>query len=85
MPITAEDFSRASSGPNEIEKLLRANPDKAYSLHEIEEELIGKDMNRRKHLDIFIANLTMLSPLIFDLELVQYRIIGGVVYFRWSE
>ena len=85
MPISAEEFNKAPTGQNEIEKLLRANPDKAYSLHEIEEEIVGKEMNRRKHLDIFIANLTLLAPLIFELELVQCRVIDGVVYFRWNE
>jgi hypothetical protein len=85
MPISADEFSKVSSGPNEIEKLLRANPDKAYSLSELEEAIIGKEMNRKKHLDVFIGNLILLAPVIFELELIQCRIIDGVVYLRWAE
>ena len=85
MPISGSEFSKASTGPNEIEKILRENPDKAYSLSELEEVIIGKEMNRKKHLDIFIGNMILLAPLIFELELIQCRIIDGVVYLRWAE
>ena len=84
MPISADEFSKSSSGTNEIEKLLRSNPDKAYSLHEIEEEIIGKEMNRRKHLDVFIADLTLLTPLLFRDNKIECKVIRGISYFKWK-
>jgi hypothetical protein len=82
MPISADEFSKSSSGTNEIEKLLRSNPDKTYSLHEIEEEIIGKEMNRRKHLDVFIADLTLLT-LQSKYSLIRINLMGNkyIVFF----
>jgi len=85
MPITAEEFERGSTGPNEIERLLKSDPSRARSLHEIEEAIIGPEMNRRTHLDIFIANLTMLTPLLFRDEPIVCRVVGGVPYFKWQD
>ncbi|MGA9030618.1 MAG: hypothetical protein WB404_09350, partial [Methanoregula sp.] len=62
---------------------LRAHPGMAYSLHEIEGALIGPGMNRTKHLDVFIADLTLLAPLLFQEKKIEYRVIEGVPYFRW--
>jgi hypothetical protein len=84
MPLTAEEFNKGTEGINEIEALLRAHPDTAYSLHEIEEALIGPGMNRTKHLDVFIANLTLLAPLLFTEKKIGHRVINGVPYFRWQ-
>jgi len=83
MPIPAETFMNGTTGTNRIETLLRANPGTAYSLHEIEEELIGPGMNRVKHLDIFIADLTLLTPLIGAEKQIESRVIDGIPYFRW--
>ena len=83
MPISIDEFCKGSLGPNEIEKLLKANPDKAYTLHEIEEAIIGKEMNRQKHLDVFIADLTMLAPLLFEVDKIECRVVNGTPYFRW--
>jgi len=85
MPITAEEFERGSIGQSEIEQLLKSDPSKAWTLHEIEEAIIGTEMNRRKHLDIFIANLTMLTPLLFRDEQIVCRVVGGVPYFKWQD
>jgi hypothetical protein len=40
-------------------------------------------MNRTKHLDVFIADLTLLTPLLFKEKIIEYRVIDGVPYFRW--
>jgi hypothetical protein len=82
--ISSEEFENGVSGANEIEKLLRENPGRAWSLHEIEEEIIGREMNRRKHLDVFIADLTILAPLLFDAGKIEYKILEGVPYFKWK-
>ena len=84
MTISSDEFRNGGEGENEIEKLLRANPGKAWSLHEIEEEIIGREMNRRKHLDVFIADLTLLAPLLFDSKKIEYKIIDGTPYFKWK-
>ncbi|HVN74155.1 MAG TPA: hypothetical protein VMT44_06150 [Methanoregula sp.] len=84
MPITAEEFLKGTTGANCIASLLRENPDKAYSLHEIEEEIIGKEMNRMLHLDIFIAELILLAPLLFETGEIECRHVNRIPYFRWS-
>jgi len=83
MPLLPDEFRKGTTGPNGIETLLREHPDMAYSLHEIEEALIGPGMNRTKHLDLFIADLTLLAPLLFTEKQIEYRVIDGVPYFRW--
>ncbi len=83
MPLSSDEFEKGTAGTNGIETLLRAHPGMAYSLHEIEEALIGPGMNRTKHLDVFIADLTLLAPLLFQEKKIEYRIIEGVPYFRW--
>jgi hypothetical protein len=85
MPVTAEEFRKGTEGLNRIGELLRKNPDKAYSLHEIEEEIIGKEMNRKLHLDIFIAELTLLAPLLFETGQIECRLVGDVPYFHWAD
>jgi hypothetical protein len=82
--ISSEEFKKSESGENEIGKLLRENPGKAWSLHEIEEEIIGTEMNRRKHLDVFVADLTLLTPLLFDNNKIESKIIEGIPYFKWK-
>jgi hypothetical protein len=84
MTISSEEFRNSESGENEIEKLLRENPGKAWSLHEIEEEIIGREMNRKKHLDVFIADLTLLTPLLLDNSKIESKIIQGIPYFKWK-
>lgn len=84
MTISADEFKAAPTGVNEIEELLRADPGRAWSLHEIEEEIIGREMNRKKHLDVFIADLTLLAPLLFDSKTIESKIIGGIPYFKWK-
>jgi hypothetical protein len=84
MTISSEEFRNSESGENEIEKLLRENPGKAWSLHEIEEEIIGREMNRKKHLDVFIADLTLLTPLLLDNNKIESKIIQGIPYFKWK-
>ena len=41
-------------------------------------------MNRTKHLDVFIADLTLLAPLLFTEKKIGHRVIAGVPYFRWQ-
>jgi hypothetical protein len=84
MPLTSDEYNKGTEGINEIEALLRAHPDTAYSLHEIEKALIGPGMNRTKHLDVFIADLTLLAPLLFKEKKIGHRVIDGVPYFRWQ-
>ncbi|HUH79183.1 MAG TPA: hypothetical protein VLY83_04730 [Methanoregula sp.] len=84
MPVTTDEFMKSTPGANSIAALLRENPDRAYSLHEIEEEIIGKEMNRRLHLDVFIADLTLIAPLLFDTGEIECRRVEGVPYFHWS-
>ena len=60
--ITSDEFDRGEAGPNHVEAFLRAHPDEAFALHEIEAALIGPDVNRRLHLDRFIADLIVLAP-----------------------
>jgi hypothetical protein len=83
MPLSAAEFEKGEPGTNMIEALLRAHPDMAYSLHEIEEALIGPGMNRVKHLDLFIADLSLLAPLLFEEKKIEHRVINGIPYFRW--
>ena len=80
MPLSADEFGKGTAGPKGIESLLKAHPGMAYSLHEIEEALIGPGMNRTKHLDVFIADLTLLAPLLFTEKKIEYRVIDGVPY-----
>jgi hypothetical protein len=84
MPLSSDEFRKGSAGTNAIEELLRANPYKAYSLHEIEEAIIGTEMNRRKHLDLFIADLTLLTPILFKEGKIESRVIDGIPYFKWK-
>ena len=84
MTISSDEFASAAAGVNEIEQLLKSDPGRAWSLHEIEEEIIGREMNRRKHLDVFIADLTLLAPLLFESKSVEWKIIGGTPYFKWK-
>lgn len=84
MTISSDEFQSAAAGENGIEKLLREHPEKAWSLHEIEEELIGREMNRMKHLDVFIADLTLLAPFLFESKKIESKIIGGIPYFKWK-
>ncbi len=84
MTISSDEFESAVAGENKIEALLRENPGKAWSLHEIEEEIIGREMNRMKHLDVFIADLTLLAPLLFESKRIESKIIGGIPYFKWK-
>ncbi|MGB8308914.1 MAG: hypothetical protein WCE65_03665 [Methanoregula sp.] len=79
MSLSADEFEKGAAGTNEIENLLKQHPGVAYSLHEIEEALIG----RTKHLDVFIANLTLIAPLLFEEKKIEYRVINGIPYFRW--
>jgi hypothetical protein len=83
MPLSADEFKKGTEGINGIEALLKGHPDTAYSLHEIEEVLIGPGMNRTKHLDVFIADLTLLTPLLFKEKKIESRVIDGIPYFRW--
>ena len=83
MTLSADEFNKGTEGGNGIESLLKAHPDTAYSLHEIEEALIGSGMNRTKHLDVFIADLTLLTPLLFKEKKIESRVIDGIPYFRW--
>ncbi|HTY16051.1 MAG TPA: hypothetical protein VMC42_10150 [Methanoregulaceae archaeon] len=82
--ISSDEFESAVAGENEIEQLLRKDPEKAWSLHEIEEEIIGREMNRKKHLDVFIADLTILAPLLFESKKIEFKIIRGIPYFKWK-
>jgi hypothetical protein len=84
MTISRDEFRNGESGVNEIERLLREHPDTAWSLHDIEEAIIGREMNRRKHLDVFIADLALLTPLLFDDKKIEYKIIQGIPYFKWK-
>jgi hypothetical protein len=83
MALSTDEFNKGTEGGNGIESLLKAHPDTAYSLHEIEEALIGPGMNRTKHLDVFIADLTLLTPLLFKEKKIESRVIDGIPYFRW--
>jgi len=84
MIYSAEEFKNQAPGANPIETLLKTHPGTAYCLHEIEEALIGTEMNRKKHLDVFIANLAILDPLLFTEKKIEYRIIDNIPYFRWN-
>ena len=84
MPRSADEFRQAAGGSNAIVEVLRANPQEAYSLSELEEMIIGKEMNRKKHLDIFIADFALVSPLIFEREEIRCKKIDGITYFMWA-
>ncbi len=47
IPITSDEFYRGQAGPNRVETFLRAHPNEAYALHEIETALIGPEADRR--------------------------------------
>ena len=83
MPLSADEFSKGTEGINGIEALLKGHPDTAYSLHEIEEALIESGMNRTKHLDVFIADLKLLTPFLFKEKKIESKVIDGIPYFRW--
>ncbi len=83
MPITSDEFDRGEPGPNQIEVFLRSHPDEAYALHEIEAALIGPEVNRRLHLDRFIADLIVLAPQFCGERRIECRVVDGTPYFRW--
>jgi hypothetical protein len=85
MPLSADEFMKGLQETNRIASLLKSHPETAYSLHEIEEALIGPGMNRTRHLDVFIAELTLLAPLLFTEKKIESRVIDGIPYFRWRE
>ena len=51
--------------------------------NEIEAALIGAEVNRRLHLDRFIAALVLLSPQLADGR-VAARVVDGVPHLRWQ-
>lgn len=83
MPIASDRFEAGTAGTNEIEVFLRARPDQAFTLHEIEAALIGAEVNRRLHLDRFIAALVLLGPQLADGR-VAARVVDGVPHLRWK-
>jgi hypothetical protein len=83
MPITSDEFYRGQAGPNRVETFLRAHPDEAYALHEIETALIGPEADRRLHLDQFLADLIVLAPQFCGERRIECRIVDGTPYFRW--
>ena len=83
LPITSDEFDCGESGPNQVEAFLRAHPEEAYALHEIETALIGPEVNRRLHLDRFIADLIVLAPQFCGERRIECRVVGGTPYFRW--
>ncbi|MEN6341695.1 MAG: hypothetical protein ABFC89_03960 [Methanospirillum sp.] len=84
MPITSDEFDRGEVGPNQVEAFLKEHPNKAYALHEIETALIGPEVNRRLHLDLFIADLVVLAPQFCGERRIECRVIDGTPYFRWK-
>ena len=84
LPITSEEFERGEAGQNQVEAFLRAHPDEAYALHEIEAALIGPEVDRRLHLDRFIADLVVLAPQFCGEKRIECRDVGGTPYFRWK-
>lgn len=85
MPITSDEFKAGEAGPNLVEAFLRAHPDEAFALHEIEAALIGPEVNRRLHLDRFIAALIVLAPQFCGERRIECRVVNGTPYFRWRE
>jgi hypothetical protein len=85
MPVSAWEFSEGSGQINEIERFLRAHPDTGYSLHEIEAAIIGDPVDRTRHLDLFIADLLLLVPRLFEEERIECRVIEGIPYFKWND
>ncbi len=83
LPITPDEFERGQIGPNQVETFLRAHPDAAFALHEIETALIGAEVNRRLHLDLFIADLIVLAPQFCGERRIECRVVDGTPYFRW--
>jgi len=43
------------------------------------------EMNRRKHPDVFIADLTLPTPLLFDAKKIEYKIIQGIPYLNGNK
>ncbi len=84
MPITSDEFERGTAGPNQVEVFLRAHPDEAFALHEIEAAVIGPEVNRRLHLDRFIADLIVLAPQFCGEKRIECRDVGGTLYFHWK-
>jgi len=83
VPITSDEFDRGEPGPNQVEVFLRSHPDEAYALHEIEAALIRPEVNRRLHLDRFIADLIVLAPQFCGERRIECRVVDGTPYFRW--
>lgn len=83
MPITSDEFDRGEPVPNQVGAFLRSHPDEAYALHEIETALIGPEVNRRLHLDRFIADLIVLAPQFCGERRIECRVVDGTPYFRW--
>jgi hypothetical protein len=83
MPITSDEFYSGQTGPNRVEAFLRAHPDEAYALHEIETALIGPEVDRRLHLDLFLADLIVLAPQFCGERRIECRVVDGTPYFRW--
>jgi len=83
VPITSDEFDRGQVGPNQVEAFLRAHPDEAFALHEIEAALIGPEVNRRLHLDRFIADLIVLAPQFCGERRIECRVVDETPYFRW--
>lgn len=84
MPITSDEFEAGEAGQNQVEAFLRAHPGEAFALHEIEAALIGPEVNRRLHLDRFIADLVVLAPQFCGEKRIECRDVGGTPYFRWK-
>lgn len=85
MSVSAKEFSEGLESINEIERFLRAHPDTGYSLHEIEAAVIGEQIDRIRHLDLFIADLILLIPHLFEEERIECRVIEGIPYFKWND
>lgn len=85
MPVSAWEFNEGSVRVNKIEQFLRAHPDTGYSLHEIEAAIIGDQIDRIRHLDLFIADLLLLIPRLFEEERIECRVIKGTPYFKWND
>lgn len=85
MSVSAQKFSEGAERINEIERFLRAHPDTGYSLHEIETAIIGEQIDRIRHLDLFIADLILLVPRLFEEERIECRVIEGIPYFKWND
>lgn len=83
MPITSDEFYRGRSGENRVEAFLREHPDEAFTLHEIETAVIGTEVNRRLHLDLFIADLIVLAPQFCGERRIECRVVDGTPHLHW--